>query len=145
MPVEVSFHDETFEKFFKPVDQSYPGLSDDLRRDFIRYIESDRESIPDYFGRDVPYLQPELAAQVHLMHIHILIKPDTFPRRKTQLDRVCPRDPQRDAALVYVQGELEENRYCLLAFFWPDAHGKARDKGAMNYLARLAKRFRDEN
>jgi len=31
MPVEVSFHPETFEEFFLPVDAKHPGLSEVLK------------------------------------------------------------------------------------------------------------------
>ncbi|GLO53958.1 hypothetical protein PPUN110474_53630 [Pseudomonas putida] len=33
----------------------------------------------------------------------------------------------------------------ILAFLWPDAHTKARDISTMQYLARLAKEWRDNN
>lgn len=58
MPVEVSFHPETFEEFFLPVDAKHPGLSEVLKSEFLRYIESRRQLIPSIFGRDVPYTQP---------------------------------------------------------------------------------------
>lgn len=51
--------------------------------------------------------------------------------------------PDKDAALVYVQGELEEDRYCLLAILYPGAHQQARDNRTIPYLARLAQAFKD--
>jgi len=80
------------------------------------------------------------------MHIHICIPPALFPKNVPQHDRVCKMGrPGDDAALIYVQGELYEDRYLILAFLWPDAHTKARDISTMQYLARLAKEWRDNN
>ncbi|HCF6760385.1 TPA: type II toxin-antitoxin system YafO family toxin [Pseudomonas aeruginosa] len=145
MGAQVSFHPETFSKFFAPIDKLYPGLSADLLRDFASYIDSDRIAVPEYFGRDAPYTQPVEASNAHLMHIHIAIPPTVFPANRPQRDRTCPNSaPQQDAALVYVQGLFEENRYSLLALLHPDAHGKARQREMMTYLARVASRFRDK-
>lgn len=146
MAIEVAFHPDTFDAFFAPVDVKHPGLSDLLKREFHRYIESRRQIIPSIFGRDVPYTQPSHALQACLMHIHIKIPPATFPQNTPQHDRMCKRGcPRDDAALVYVPGELYEDRHLVLAFLWPDAHGKARDNRSMGYLARLAREWRDVN
>ncbi|BBI48479.1 hypothetical protein HORIV_09000 [Vreelandella olivaria] len=53
--------------------------------------------------------------------------------------------PDQDAALVYVQGELEENHYCLLAILYPNAHQRASDNRTIPYLARLAQAFKDQH
>tara|TARA_Y100000780_G_C13570543_1_gene372716 strand:+ start:683 stop:853 length:171 start_codon:yes stop_codon:yes gene_type:complete len=53
--------------------------------------------------------------------------------------------PDQDAALVYVQGELEEDHYCLLAILYPNAHQQARDNRTIAYLARLAQDFKDRH
>ncbi|MEE1922413.1 type II toxin-antitoxin system YafO family toxin [Pseudomonas sp. 148P] len=146
MAFEVSFHPETFEVFFLPVDARYPGLSETLKAEFIRYIESDRLHIPAIFGRDAPYTQPASALQACLMHIHVRIPPARFRQGVAQRDRVCRKGrPGEDAALVYVPGELYENRILILAFLWPDAHGKARDREIMRYLSRLANEWRSQN
>ncbi|MNZ93026.1 mRNA interferase YafO [compost metagenome] len=146
MAVEVSYHPVTFAEFFRPVDTDFPGLTAKLLSDFESYIQSNRQSIPRYFGRDAPYTQPSEALQACLMHIHIKLPPGSFPQDRAQFYRVCQKGrPGEDAALVYVQGELEEDKYVILAFLWPDAHGQARDRDLMRYLARLAKQFRDEN
>ncbi|DBA08735.1 type II toxin-antitoxin system YafO family toxin [Pseudomonas aeruginosa] len=146
MGAQVSFHPETFSKFFAPIDKLYPGLSADLLRDFASYIDSDRIAVPEYFGRDAPYTQPVEASNAHLMHIHIKLPPGKFPKNRAQYYRVCNQGkPEEDACLVYVRGELEEDMYMILAFFWPDAHEMARDPKQMKYLARLAKDFRDTN
>lgn len=146
MGIKASYHPETFLKFFEPIDLQFPGLSDALLRDFTDYIASNRTKVPKYFGRDAPYTQPQAALNAHLMHIHIKLPPGSFPQDKAQYYRVCKKgDPENDACLVYVQGELEEDSYQLLAFFWPDAHEMSRNPKEMSYLARIAKAFRDLN
>ncbi|SED31923.1 mRNA interferase YafO [Pseudomonas mohnii] len=146
MAVEVYFHTGTFTEFFHPIDLKHPGLSTILKSEFTRYIESGREVLPSIFGKDTAYMQPPQAVQACLMHIHIKIPPAQFPENLPRNQRTCSRGkPNEDAALVYVPGELEEDRYLILAFLWPDAHGKSRDRATMKYLARLAKDWRDRN
>lgn len=141
--ITVEFHPDT-EQYFQACEAAHPGLCAALQRDFERYIASDRDDIPERFGRDAPYTQPHSALKAGLMHIHICLPPATFPRGRVQSYRTCPDgQPDRDAALVYVQGLFDENRYCLLAVLYPDAHGMARDRGTMNFLARLAQEYRD--
>ncbi|MCV3851688.1 type II toxin-antitoxin system YafO family toxin [Pseudomonas aeruginosa] len=145
MAVIVEFNPETYAELFQDVLKDFPSLLDGLCRDFARYIESDRLWLPPYFGRDVPYVVPQEAYRAGLMHIHIAIPPTVFPANRPQRDRTCPNGaPQQDAALVYVQGLFEETRYSLLALLHPDAHGKARQREMMTYLARVASRFRDK-
>lgn len=80
------------------------------------------------------------------MHIHIMLPPGLFPENLGQMDRTCRKGaPDKDAALVYVRGELEENHYCILGVLYPNAHAKAREEKTMRYLARLAQKFRDEH
>lgn len=146
MTVEVFFHKRTFSEFFEPVDLKHPGLSSTLKSEFTRYLESDRVMLPSIFGKDDCYMQPPQAAQACLMHIHIKIPPACFPKNLPRHQRKCAKGrPGEDAALVYVPGEMEENRFLLLAFFWPDAHAKSRDRTTMRYLARLAQDWRDQN
>lgn len=146
MAVNVEFNRHTFAELFAPVDLRYSKLSAKLKTDFTRYVASGRIDVPHYFGRDACYTQPAEALSACLMHIHIKLPPGSFPQNRAQYYRVC-RDgrPGEDAALVYVQGELEEDSYQLLAFLWPDAHGQAKQRDLMRYLARIAKEFRDEN
>lgn len=142
--VTVEFHPDTYDEFFAVSLANYPGLAEDLRKDFLLYKSEDK--LPSYFGCDVPYTQPQLAFIAHLMHIHLCLPPDFFPPNLPQFDRKCRKGaPDKDAALVYVRGEMEENRYCLIGVLYPDAHSKARQEKIMRYLARLAKKFRDEN
>ncbi|WP_298187784.1 type II toxin-antitoxin system YafO family toxin [uncultured Pseudomonas sp.] len=146
MAVDVRFHPETFALFFKPVDDKHPGLSAKLLEEFTRYVKSERQQIPSIFGKDVPYMQPIQAAQACMMHIHIKIPPAAFPKNTPQHSRVCRLGrPGDDAALLYVPGELYEDRFLILALFWPDAHGRANDRPTMKALARIAKAWRDQN
>lgn len=146
MTVEVTLHPLALKEFFAPIDLLYAGLSKQLLEDFKQYILSNRTAPPTYFGRDAVYTQPSAAERAHLMHIHIKLPPGSFPQDRAQYYRTClPGRPGEDAALVYVQGELYEERYQLLAFLWPDAHGKARQPDLMRYLARLAEDFRTNN
>lgn len=142
----VSFHEATFAEFFEPIDKKYPGLSAKIASDFLAYMESRQTRTPLYFGRDAPYTQPQAALNAHLSHIHIKLPPGRFRQDCAQYYRVCDfKKPHEDAALVYVQGELEEDHYLILAFFWPDAHEQARNNIVMRYLAHLAKEWREQN
>jgi mRNA interferase YafO len=142
----VSFHQATFAEYFEPIDKIHPGLSEKIASDFLSYIESRQTRTPIYFGRDAPYTQPQAALNAHLCHIHIKLPPGKFRQDRAQYYRVCDfKKPHEDAALVYVQGELEEDHYLILAFFWPDAHEQARNNIVMRYLSHLAKDWRDQN
>lgn len=135
MKAVVCIHPETFKTMFADAGKDFPGLLNNLVMDFRRYKESG--DLPDYFGRDVPYVEPQAAYNARLMHIHL--KPSKFPRNRPQADRTS------DISLVYARGELEENQFCFLAVFYPGAHQKARDSRLMNYLARLGQEFRNEH
>ncbi|MCF7532005.1 type II toxin-antitoxin system YafO family toxin [Pseudomonas petrae] len=142
----VRYHPATFAEFFEPIDVRHQGLSAKLAEDFKVYMDSGRGIVPHYFGRDAPYMRPREAESAHLSHIHIKLPPGKFRQDVAQYHRVCSfNDPQHDAALVYVRGDLEEDRFLLLAFFWPDAHGVARKEPLMRYLCQLAKDWRDMN
>lgn len=137
--VIAEYHPDTFEEFFAEPLKDFPELADDLLADFVRYKSKDE--LPSTFGRDAPYIQPYAAYRAHLMHIHLKLPPEVFPERLPQIDRTCTK--KRDAALVYVRGELEENRYCIFGVLYPNAHAKAREEKVMRYLARMAQGFRD--
>lgn len=142
----VIFHPATFAEFFEPVDAKFPGLSAKLADDFKVYIDSSRGIVPKYFGRDAPYMQPKEADQAKLSHVHVRLPPGSFRQDVAQYYRVCQwNNPDEDAALVYTQGYLEEDHYLIIAFFWPDAHGLAKQVPLMRYLADLAKDWRDCN
>ncbi|MBC3387321.1 type II toxin-antitoxin system YafO family toxin [Pseudomonas sp. SWRI12] len=101
---------------------------------------------PVIWGCDQPYHEPAAARSGQLRHIHIALPPQKFRASDRQAYRKCDiRRPQLNAALVYVQGELYEDRYMILAFFAPYAHDKAKVDAVMTRLGILAKKFRDEN
>ena len=137
--VIVEYHPDTFEEFFSEPLKDFPTLAEDLMADFATYVGP--EQLPSTFGRDAPYTQPYAAFRAHLMHIHLKLPPEKFAEGVPQSDRTCSR--KQDAALVYVRGELEENRYCILGVLYPHAHAKAREEKIMRYLARLAQAYRD--
>ena len=144
MTVIVEFNPDTYDELFADVLVDYPGLLENLRQDFLEYAESDGERLPNYFGKVSAYMQPYAAMQAGLMHIHIAMPPDTFPEKLPQHDRKCSFNPQRDAALVYTQGELDDKHYSLIALLHPGAHGLASDPKVMNRLIAAAKHFRDQ-
>lgn len=140
----VMLHPDTRAEFFIDVLSDFPNLDYALLEDFLAYKHAG--ILPSYFGRDAPYVEPVAAYNAHLMHIHLKFPPDRFPENLPQLDRTCRRNqPHKDAALVYVQAELDENSYCVLGVLHPDGHAKARSDQIMRRLARLAQKFRDEN
>lgn len=142
--VIVEFHPATFDEFFTEPLKDYPSLAADIMSDFILYKGTGK--LPARFGRDAPYIQPIQAMRAQLMHIHLALPPDSFPDNLRQYDRVSRKaNPNKDAALIYVRGELEENRYCLLGVLYPDAHALQRRDKLMRYLARLAQAFRDDH
>lgn len=144
MAVEVVFHPDLWQKYEECLDRDLRDLLADIAEDFRIYKAEGR--LPDYFGRDAPYTEPHTAFTAQLMHIHIAVPPVEFNANHFQDDRCCPRgEPHQDAALVYCRGELERDRYCLLALLWPDAHGEARKRELMAGLARFAQKWRDEN
>lgn len=144
MTVIVEFNPDTYDELFADVLVDHPGLLENLRQDFIDYAESNGYRLPNYFGKVSAYMQPYAAEQAGLMHIHIAMPPDTFPVNLPQHARKCPFNPQKDAALVYTQGELDDNHYSLIALLHPGAHSLARDSKVMSRLIAAAKRFRDQ-
>ncbi|MCD6008675.1 type II toxin-antitoxin system YafO family toxin [Modicisalibacter zincidurans] len=65
---------------------------------------------------------------------------------QTVAQMTCRRkEPHRDASLVYVHGEFEDHRYCILGLLYSYAHERAQDNGLMLRLAELAREFRDNN
>lgn len=144
MHIEASINHQTKSVFFDEVFTRFPDLEATILDDFIRYKAT--EQLPHYFGTDVAYTQPYAAFKAGVMHIHLCLPPNKFPLKLPQADRKCRKgDPQNDACLVYVQGELYENRYSLLAILHPDAHSTAREVEVMSYLCRIATEFKAQN
>lgn len=141
----VNYHTELFEEFISPVNRIRNGLSDIILNDFRRYIESDFEELPSYFGFESMYGSPPEIAGV-MFHIHLCIPPDSFPKNRVQQDRKCKKgNPDKDIALVYTQGVLDIDSYCILAILMPDAHKKANDNKLMLRIGRYAREFRGAN
>lgn len=146
MPVEVVIHPDTLQTYFEHLDPALTPNLDRLRRDFIRYKESNHSEYPGYFGKDTVYLNPEAACRIGLSHIHLLPPGRTFPPSLPQWQRACRKgDPNADIALVYCQGVLFPDRYCFLAILHPEAHALAREHQRMAYLCRIAEAWQDEN
>lgn len=104
MAIFVSINEKTKAEYFDAIFQKFPGLEKSIIDDFIRYKSSDE--LPEYFGCDVAYTQPEGARKSGMMHIHLKLPPAKFPKNKPQADRKCAmNDPVNDACLVYVRGE----------------------------------------
>lgn len=141
--VDVSYNKETFAQFMQPVLAKFPSLASELLDDFKRYKSGE---LPSYFGKDSIYTAPYTVLEAQLWHIHLKIPPNEFPESQPQVQRTCSRgDPENDIALVYVQGEFELNRYSIIGALHPDAHEIAKKTALMNYLASVAKRFREVN
>ncbi|AJD47826.1 hypothetical protein S7S_07050 [Isoalcanivorax pacificus W11-5] len=146
MAVEVVIHPDIRDSLVRDLDPALLTSLEALLQDFTRYKESDEEEYPDYFGKDVPYLQPEGACKAGLCHMHLLPPGISFPRHIPIRLRACPANsPETDIALVYVQGELYPDRYCILAILHPDAHALARNNDRMRCLIRLANAWREAN
>ncbi|EPZ1175224.1 type II toxin-antitoxin system YafO family toxin [Klebsiella oxytoca] len=144
MHIHASINDYTRKDFFEEVFTKFPALERTILDDFIRYKSTGE--LPNYFGTDVAYTQPHGVYKAGVMHIHLCLPPNTFPLNRPQADRKCKMgDPDNDACLVYVQGDLYENRYSLLAIMHPDAHSKGRQVEVMAYLGRIAQQFKDNN
>lgn len=144
-PVEVIFHPETYERFFKPMESSHPKLMTVLLEDFRRYQVSMRGDLPDYFGYDSEYGSPPEVAGC-LEHIHLRIPPNTFPSNRKQIDRKCRKgDPENDVALVYTRNLMSPNRFCIIGILAPDAHKQSRNMPLMRYLGQLARQFQHED
>lgn len=144
MHIHASINDYTRKDFFEEVFTKFPTLERTILDDFIRYKSTGE--LPNYFGTDVAYTQPHVVYKAGVMHIHLCLPPNTFQSNRPQADRKCKMgDPDNDACLVYVQGDLYENRYSLLAIMYPDAHSKGRQVDVMSYLGRIAQQFKDNN
>ncbi|MFF7108915.1 type II toxin-antitoxin system YafO family toxin [Pseudomonas sichuanensis] len=145
MPVQVEIHPD-LRADIKSALANYPFTIDQLKADFAACMESGGLKIPSYMGCDQPYHEPAAARSGQLRHIHIALPPQKFKEKVCQAYRKCDKNlPHLDAALVYVQGELYEDRYMILAFFAPYAHEKAKVEEVMTRLGILAKAYRDAN
>lgn len=146
LPIEVCVHPQTVD-LFDEVERDYPEVKRQLLADFRQYVESGFERRPKRFGKVDLYTRPASVLSAQLMHIHICMPPPKdFPAHLPVARMTCRRnEPHRDASLVYVRGECEDHRYCILGLLYPYAHEQAQDNGLMLRLAALAREFRDNN
>lgn len=140
--IDVSFHEETYDAYFKPLESSHPGFLETLLADFKRYQGSQREELPAYFGYDAEYgYPPEIAGC--LEHIHLCIPPNKFPKNYRQIDRRCKiGNPSKDVALVYARN-LYEPSFKIIAILHPDAHSQAKNMKLMRHLGHLGREFKN--
>ncbi|MCK0746211.1 type II toxin-antitoxin system YafO family toxin [Chromohalobacter nigrandesensis] len=140
----VHFHAQS-EYLFDQVDAQHPGLKQALVDDFKACVESFFDYRPPRFGKFDLYTRPPSLRGLDIWHIHICMPPRAgFPTHLEQRRMVCNRqEPERDASLVYVQGLIEEDEYCLLAMLYPYAHEKAENEQRMLWIADMARDFRD--
>lgn len=144
-PVEVSFHPDTYDTYFKPLEATNPGFLSGLLADFCRYQQSMRDDLPDYFGFDAEYGSPKEISGC-LEHIHLCIPPRKFPEKLKQGQRKCKvGDPTNDVALVYARGRIEFHKFCIIGILMPDAHAQANNNDLMLYLGRLGREFQYAN
>ncbi|MGK0441985.1 MAG: mRNA interferase YafO [Pseudohongiellaceae bacterium] len=120
-------------------------LRESLEADELVQLKSDFEqyktigTLPDYFGRDVPFDHPHtlpLVLQENVQHLHITDDGQPFPIHKVQMKRTS------DTHLIYCQGVFNRDCYCLLAILSPDAHDQEHNNEIMYKLAKGAEKYR---
>jgi len=108
-----------------------------IAQEFKAYKETGR--LGTYIGRDVDIARPLSAKQNELMHVHL------FPS-KIIVRGIPIRQHNRtsDIFLIYCEGSVNRNVYCLIDIIWNDAHQKLRDeKYIRDELVPIAERFRE--
>lgn len=138
----VEIHQD-FETAFAVIAHSFPGFEEQLKLDFIHFIDSDRLEYPDYFGRDSIYNWPQEAEAEAVSHMHIALPPRVF-RSSSLIDRTNPKVADKDTCLVYCEHAFTRGRILFLDFFHPDAHKMARCERTMKRLAKNANLFHDD-
>lgn len=133
-----------FETSFTVIASDYPGFLDQLKQDFVRFIDSDRLEYPNYFGSDSIYNWPHQAEIEAVSHMHIALPPREFQSSRLLMDRKNPRIDEKDTCLVYCEHAITPGRILFLDFFHPKAHEKARSERTMKRLARCANTFHDD-
>lgn len=111
--------------------------ADQLVADFRNYKQNGL--LPDTFGRDAAYDHPNtlpLLKAEQLRQIHLIADNSSSGQNTPQHRRT------NDVHLVYCQGVLNENSWCLIAILTPDAHKQALDRNVMFKLAKVAENFR---
>ena len=107
-----------------------------LREEFLAYKMTG--VVPQKYGRDAPYRDPESANAVKLRHMHLEDVTHVAHRKwvlnTVQFDRVS------DTCLVYCRGEKSNDNYLLITVL-TNAHVRARKVTFMMELAELAEGF----
>lgn len=142
----VFYHPDLYEEFIAPLSRIRKDIPEIILNDFKRYIESDFEELPSYFGVDNLYGSPPDLAGI-MGHIHLRIPPNKFPSNVAQAYRKCKKnDPANDIALVYVQGDEDDSKYCILAIVMPNAHSRMKPNlKLIRKLGSYAKEFKENN
>lgn len=143
MGVNADYNKDSYNLYLKAVFQKYPDLESRLLADFIRYKSTGE--LPDYFGRDTLYDDPEDIRDAELRHIHFEIGTHVFGPLPKWVDLTDKQAIQwertNNTALVYARNLLDENQYTLIAVFTPYAHETAREYPKMRELAGYARKF----
>lgn len=143
MSVSAEYNPNSREYYVDPVFDTYPRLEASLLEDFIIYKSTGK--LPDYFGRDTLYDDPEDIQDAELRHIHLQLGDDVFKPTPTWVNLADSQSVQwertSDTALVYAQNLHDEKSYTLIAVFTPPAHNKARNYSRMRILAGYARDF----
>ncbi|MWP63093.1 type II toxin-antitoxin system YafO family toxin [Gilliamella sp. Pas-s25] len=123
----------------------FPNFENQLISVFKEYIESNRTKVPDIFGRDVPYRQPNRLYELNVQHIHLKLPPNRFPKNQPQYYRCnATREPNKDIFLVYVISDFNPKRFALLAILRPHAHKKSKERRILNLFCQLAEKYQEQ-
>lgn len=108
-----------------------------LINEFKAYLSPRSHS--SLFGKDVLYDHPHtprLILQEQVRHVHL------EDPGKPWLPGLPSHKRTSDHHLIYCQGAIHEDHYCLLALLSPQAHEQAKSFDRMSKLGVLAERFR---
>lgn len=116
--------------------ESNPRITQ-IAREFKLYKTTGQ--LGTYIGKDVDIARPLSAKQNELMHIHL------FPKRLIVRGIPLRQDKRTsDIFLIYCEGLVDTNIFCLVDIIWNEAHQKLRDeKYVRDNLVSVAERFRE--
>ena len=124
--------------------KEHPSFEADLIRTFKQYVASNRDNVPDIFGRDVPYREPKRLYELDVHHIHLKLPPERFPKKLAQYYRCnSPKRPNKDIFLVYVQSQYNPERFALLSILRPNAHKKSKQRRILKLLCEMAEKYQE--
>lgn len=144
MSIQIEFSQLTKIIWYDDIVKQHPNFIDILKLDLARYIETNGDSLPDYFGKDDLYTYPRSIITESVRHIHLKIPPDIFNSRLTQKDRKCKiNEPEKDIALIYVISKYDPNKASILAILKGNAHELAKDEKLMIQIKEAARAFHE--